>query len=118
MARPVAVGAPRRGSSAQRATVVFALFVLGALFVSGLVPIVPAAGSTSGGRSSSPVGSNAVPTDTTSYVPVASGWYGWRSAAPGRRASSSETFGLYFIVHEPRAYGTVSMPKFIWDSRV
>jgi len=32
---------------------------------------------------------------------VASGWYGWTWAAPGRRASSSETFGLYFIVHDP-----------------
>ena len=44
---------------------------------------------------------------------VASGWFGWSSAAPVRRARSSETFGLYFIVHEPSGYGEVSIPKFI-----
>ena len=30
-----------------------------------------------------------------------SGWYGWMAAKPGCRATSSLTFGLYFIVHDP-----------------
>jgi len=31
----------------------------------------------------------------------ASGVSGWRRAKPARRAMSSLSFGLYFIVHEP-----------------
>ena len=31
----------------------------------------------------------------------ASGWYGWIAAKPGIAATTSFTFGLYFIVQEP-----------------
>ena len=32
----------------------------------------------------------------------ATGAAGWTSASPGRKAASSQSLGLYFMVHEPR----------------
>ena len=43
---------------------------------------------------------------------IRSGAYGWSRAKPARRAAHSLTFGLYFIVHEPSGYITLSIAKF------
>jgi hypothetical protein len=40
------------------------------------------------------------------------------SAKPGRRATASLIFGLYFMVQEPRGYIPMSMAWFFWERRV
>src|SRR4030042_2012914 len=48
----------------------------------------------------------------------AAGVAGWSRAKPGRSAAQSATWGLYFMVQEPRGYAPRSTPKLRWASRV
>ena len=48
----------------------------------------------------------------------AAGVPGWTSANPGRPATSSQIFGLYFIVHDPSGYAPRSTANWRCESRV